>query len=161
MIFSPKKLFPALLLALCASACSTVPRLVTEYRIDVQQGNVLNQEMVSQLRPGLNRDQVRFILGTPLLMDAFHNERWDYVFRFQEGKTNQVTARRLSVFFDQNGLLERVSGDATSGSVEELTAPVGQTQVVDLGTLDENAPPLPPPDLEPGLFRRLMESLGW
>lgn len=161
MIFSQKKLLPALVLALCASACSYVPRIVTEYRIDVQQGNVLNQEMVSQLRPGLNRDQVRFILGTPLLMDVFHRERWDYMFRFQEGKTNRVTMRKFSVFFDQDGLLERVSGDAESGSVAELTAPTEQMQVVDLGTLDENAPPLPPPDQEPGLFKRLLESLGW
>jgi outer membrane protein assembly factor BamE len=67
------------------SACSSVPRIVKEYRIDVQQGNVLTQEMVSQLRPGLTRDQVRFILGTPVLMDMFHANRWDYFYWLKKG----------------------------------------------------------------------------
>jgi outer membrane protein assembly factor BamE len=147
--------------ALVLGACSRVPRVVNEYRIDVQQGNVLNQEMVSQLRPGLSRDQVRFILGTPLLADVFHGERWDYVFRLEEGKSRKVTARHLSVLFDRDGRLARVAGNTESGSMEELTAPVATTQVIDLGSLDEDAPPLPPPDVEPGFFRRLMEPLGW
>ncbi|HCZ17273.1 MAG TPA: outer membrane protein assembly factor BamE, partial [Candidatus Accumulibacter sp.] len=46
----------------------------------VQQGNVLTQEMVAQLRPGLSKDQVRFILGTPVLVDMFHLNRWDYFY---------------------------------------------------------------------------------
>jgi outer membrane protein assembly factor BamE len=148
-------------LALALSACSHVPRIVTEYRIDVQQGNVLTQEMVSQLRPGLSRDQVRFILGTPMLTDLFHGERWDYVFRLQEGKNNQVTARRLSVFFDADGRLSRVTGDAESGSVAELTAPVAPAQVVDLGSVGEDAPPLPPPGDERGFLGRLIDALRW
>ena len=53
------------------SGCSSVPRIISEYKIDIQQGNVLTQEMVSQLKPGLTKDQVRFILGTPVLMDMF------------------------------------------------------------------------------------------
>ncbi|MDR2678712.1 MAG: outer membrane protein assembly factor BamE [Zoogloeaceae bacterium] len=162
-MLSRKMLFVALAAILLTGACSHVPRIVSayQYRIDVQQGNVLTQEMVSQLRPGLSRDQVRFILGTPLLTDVFHGERWDYLFRLEEGKTGKVTSRRLSVFFDPEGLLTRVEGDAAGGSVAELTAPVERAQVVDLGSLDADAPPLPPPDDEPGFFKRILESLGW
>ena len=57
------------LMVAAISGCSSVPRFVNEYKIDIQQGNVLTQEMVSQLKPGLTKDQVRFILGTPVLMD--------------------------------------------------------------------------------------------
>ena len=48
------------------------------YRINVEQGNVVTEEMVDQLRPGLNRRQVRYIMGTPLIEDSFHEDRWDY-----------------------------------------------------------------------------------
>jgi outer membrane protein assembly factor BamE len=157
----PKHLFMTGALSLTLGACSLTPRIISEYRIDVQQGNVLTQEMVSQLRPGLRRDQVRFILGTPLLVDLFHGERWEYVFRHQEGKTGQITTHRFSVFFDQEGLLSRVAGNVASGSEEELSAPVARTQVIDLGSLDKDAAPLPPPESETGFFGRLMQSLGW
>lgn len=80
------------------------------YRIDVRQGNMVTQEMVAQLKPGLSRDQVRFILGTPLLTDIFHADRWDYVYRFQAGSSGEVQQRRLVVFFD-DGKLVRVGGD--------------------------------------------------
>ncbi len=155
-----KSILIAGLMALALSACSNVPRIVTEYRIDVQQGNVLTQEMVSQLRPGLTRDQVRFILGTPLLSDVFHGDRWDYVFRLQDGKTNQVTARNFSVFFGADGLLTRVTGDVEVGTVAELTAPVARTQVVDLGSVGADAAPLPPPEDERGFFGRMMQTIG-
>lgn len=105
-------LIAALLVGL--AACSNVPRIVTEYRIDVQQGNVLTQEMVSQLKPGQTRDQVRFLLGTPLLADIFHAERWDYVYRLENGRTNAVEMRKFSVFFNADGRLEKVSGMSKS-----------------------------------------------
>jgi outer membrane protein assembly factor BamE len=79
------------------------------YRIDIRQGNMVTQEMVSQLRPGQTRDQVRFILGTPLLTDVFHADRWDYVYRLQKGN-GEIQQRRLVVFFD-DGKLARVGGD--------------------------------------------------
>ena len=60
------------------------------YKIDVQQGNVLTQDMVAQLKPGQTREQVRFILGTPLLADIFHQQRWDYVYSYRNGRTGEV-----------------------------------------------------------------------
>ena len=79
------------------------------YRIDVRQGNYVSQEMVAQLKPGMTREQVRFVLGTPLVTDVFHADRWDYIYRFQPGK-GEVQERRLSVIFE-NGQLARLDGD--------------------------------------------------
>lgn len=139
--------------------CSNVPRLVSEYKIDVQQGNVLTQDMVAQLKPGMTRDQVRFVLGTPTLTDMFHQQRWDYPYRYLRGVTGEVTARRFSVYFDERGLLQRVEGDVDEASVAELTTPVARTQLVDLGGLPEGGVPLPPPE-EPGFFSRMLNMIG-
>lgn len=154
-----KRILLAVLAAVGLSACSYVPRIVTEYRIDVQQGNVLNQEMVVQLKPGQTRDQVRYLLGTPLLNDIFHAERWDYVYRLENGRTGAIETRRLTVFFNKDGRLERVAGDAEAASVAELAAPVARMQVVDLGSLPADGKPLPPNE-QRGFFGRMLEKVG-
>jgi outer membrane protein assembly factor BamE len=156
--FFPVFVLSGVLLSVCA--CARIPPLVTEYRIDVQQGNVLTQEMTSQLRPGLTRDQVRFILGTPLLTDVFHANRWDYLFRLEEGQSGKVTTRNLTVFFGADDLLERVTGDVEIGAAAELNAPVAPTQVVDLGSVAPGEQALPPEE-SPGFWRGLWQSLGW
>lgn len=143
-------------LAVLLGACSSVPRIVSEYRIDVQQGNVLSQEMVAQLRPGLTREQVRFILGTPILVDMFHADRWDYLYRLQKGKTNEVETRRFTVFFDGEGRLYRVAGDVVAAQGGEETVPDEKSRVIDLGSADTSAPP---PE-ERGFFGRMMEKVG-
>jgi outer membrane protein assembly factor BamE len=161
LFFMASRFFPVfLLIGLLLGACARVPPIVTEYRIDIQQGNVLTQEMVSQLRPGLTRDQVRFILGTPILADIFHANRWDYLFRLEEGATGAVSSRKLTVFFDADDLLERVVGDVGTATVAELTAPVAPTQVVDLGSVAPGEQALPPEE-EPGFWGRLWRSLIW
>ncbi len=104
--------FLVLTATLALSGCSAtpeIPSLLTPYRIDVRQGNHVTQEMVDQLKAGLSKDQVRFILGTPLLTDPFHAERWDYVYRFQPGR-GELEQRRLAVFFSDDKLA-RVEGD--------------------------------------------------
>lgn len=83
--------------------------LLHPYRIDVRQGNLVTQEMVAQLKPGLTRDQVRFVLGTPMLTDIFHANRWDYVYRLKTGE-GEVQQRRLVVFFEDDKLV-RLGGD--------------------------------------------------
>ena len=107
MMISPR-IFAAAGLVLLLGACSGVP-LLGPYRIDVPQGNLVTQEMVSSLKPGMSRDQVKFVLGTPLLTDLFHGDRWDYLYRLQRGD-GSVEERRLAVFFDKD-LLTRVEGD--------------------------------------------------
>ncbi len=110
---------------------------VNPHRIDVMQGNVVDQRMVSQLRRGMTREQVRFVLGTPLVVDAFRQDRWDYVYLFKPGR-GEAERRVLSVFFVDD-LLDVVQGDVipASGSetsvvdeprsrVVEIEAPVGR-----------------------------------
>ena len=80
------------------------------YRPDIQQGNFISREMVSQLKEGMTRDQVRFVLGTPLLTDVFHNERWDYPFRMVKGN-GEMTASRLTLTFADDKLSRIEGGD--------------------------------------------------
>jgi len=141
------------------AACSYKPSFINEYKIDIQQGNVLTQEMVAQLKPGQTRDQVRFLLGTPMVADIFHQQRWDYVYRYQNGQTGAVESRRFAVFFDAEGRLERVGGDVAVAEVSDLTAPVAKNRLVDLGSLSPETAGLPPRE-EPGYFRRFMNLLG-
>jgi outer membrane protein assembly factor BamE len=80
------------------------------YKINIQQGVVVTQEMADQLKVGMTRDQVRFVLGTPILTDPFHAQRWDYPFRFQPGR-GTVEERRFTVFFE-NDRLTGYNGDS-------------------------------------------------
>jgi outer membrane protein assembly factor BamE len=107
----------ALLLGACA-----VPQLITPYRMDIQQGNYISQEMVSQLRPGMTREQVRFVLGTPLLADIFHADRWDYVY-YRDVLGGVREERKIAVIF-QDGKLVRVEGDVVpAASADAAAAP--------------------------------------
>jgi outer membrane protein assembly factor BamE len=100
-----------LLAAAFLSGCSYVPRIpgVTPYRMEIQQGNFVSQDLVSQLKPGMTKEQVRFILGTPLVSDIFHPDRWDYVY-WRETSDGQREQRKLTVLFDK-GQLARLYGD--------------------------------------------------
>ncbi|WP_208279715.1 outer membrane protein assembly factor BamE [Massilia oculi] len=82
--------------------------IFSPYRPDIQQGNFVSQEMLNQLKAGQTRDQVRFLLGSPLLMDAFHADRWDYPFYLARGN-GELTTSRVTVFF-KNDVVERFEG---------------------------------------------------
>jgi outer membrane protein assembly factor BamE len=84
--------FAIALVALAASACV--------YRMDVQQGNLLDAEQVEQVEVGMTRSQVRFLLGTPMVMDAFDPDRWDYVYSLRRGHSRKVSKRHLVVWFE-------------------------------------------------------------
>jgi outer membrane protein assembly factor BamE len=84
--------------------------LLTPYRVDIQQGNFVTQEMVNQLKPGMTIEQVRFVLGTPLLTDVFHADRWDYVFDLKRSN-GEITRGRLSVYFKDQRLERWEGGD--------------------------------------------------
>lgn len=86
------------------------------HKVTVQQGNIVNQEMVDQLRPGMTRSQVRYILGTPLLMDTFDQDRWDYYYSIK--RPGQKERReKIAVFFDGN-TLTHFSGDYLPSSLK-------------------------------------------
>ncbi len=84
------------------------------YKIDIQQGNVVTQDMIDQLKPGMTRRQVRFIMGNPLLTDTFHTNRWDYLYSIQPGGRQRLQ-ERVSLNFDQNDLLVGLNGDFMPG----------------------------------------------
>lgn len=124
-------------LSLCAlllPACS-VTKLLDPYLVDVRQGNYVTQEMMAQLKPGMTKDQVRFILGTPLIADVFHADRWDYLYRFKPGR-GEIQQRHVSVFFSEGKLL-RVGGDvvagATAGAEPPEAPPQNVPRVIDIG----------------------------
>jgi outer membrane protein assembly factor BamE len=130
----------------CSSVRSAMPKPLTSpetmfglfkpYRMEVVQGNVITQEVMAQIQPGLGRAQVREILGTPLLADIFHENRWDYVFTIaRQGVPAQQ--RRVSVFF-KNNVVERFDADALP-TEREFVASVSRPE----------APKAPLPDLTP------------
>jgi outer membrane protein assembly factor BamE len=100
----------SLLVALLLAGCGWL----APYRIDIQQGNYVSQEMVAQLKRGMTKEQVRFVLGTPLVTDIFHAERWDYVYLLDRPGQPRVQ-RRLAVFFEE-GKLSRLDGDVVAAA---------------------------------------------
>ncbi|RMH84123.1 outer membrane protein assembly factor BamE [Pseudomonas sp. AOB-7] len=115
------------------------------YKIDIQQGNVVTQDMIDQLRPGMTRRQVRFIMGNPLITDTFHADRWDYLYSIQPGGTQRLQ-ERVSLVFDGNDQLVGLAGDfmpgvsrdqAILGEDSGVTTPQAQPQQQD------ETPPVP------------------
>lgn len=102
------------------------------HRIDIQQGNVVTQEMLGKLEPGQDKQKVRYIMGTPLLVDVFHQEEWIYLYSFQTSGEEPVR-RRVSLFFDDERL-SRIEGDIRPAGDEAETTPVSHSRTVDVPT---------------------------
>lgn len=90
------------------AGCSTL-QFPGVYKIDVEQGNVITQEMVDQLKPGMSIEQVEYIMGSPLIKDTFNPNRWDYLYSISK-KGDAREQHRLSIFF-KNKRLEYFTGD--------------------------------------------------
>jgi len=88
------------LLLLGALATLTVLLSACVYRIDIQQGNLLDDDKIEQVEVGMTRSQVRFLLGTPVVRDSFHEDRWDYVYYFRSGRSRDVERTWMIVHFD-------------------------------------------------------------
>ncbi|MDR0934401.1 MAG: outer membrane protein assembly factor BamE [Burkholderiaceae bacterium] len=101
-----------------ATGVQRLLNIITPYRIDIQQGNFVSQEMLAKIQPGMTKEQVRFALGTPLLTDVFHAKRWDYLFRLQK-PNGRITNNRVIVYFDDNRVA-RVVNDPLPNEVEYL-----------------------------------------
>lgn len=76
------------------------------YRIDVQQGNLLEETDIAAVKPGMTRSQVRFLLGTPMIEDTFHQDRWDYMYFFRQGRSRRAERRWIIVHFDGDRVRE-------------------------------------------------------
>jgi outer membrane protein assembly factor BamE len=72
------------------------------YRIDIQQGNLLEQRDIEQVEVGMTRSQVQFLLGTPMVADSFHRDRWDYAYYLKRGRSREVDRRWIVVYFDED-----------------------------------------------------------
>ena len=112
------RLLAPVLAAILVSSCGFV------YKIDVQQGNYVTQDLVAKLKVGMTKGEVRQLLGTPLLIDAFHANRWDYFFsNVKGGRAEDRT--RLSVFFE-NDKVASFTGDARPTSQPSVATPMEQ-----------------------------------
>ncbi len=97
-----------LALGAAVSAC-TGEHIPFVYKIDINQGNILNQDMVDQLEPGMNKARVRYVMGSPMLVDVFHENRWDYIYLRRPGR-GKPEKRRITLHFE-NDQLARIDGD--------------------------------------------------
>lgn len=133
---------------LLISACSK-DKIPGVYRIDIQQGNDVTQEMINKLKAGMNKSQVAFIMGTPLLIDTFHPNRWDYLYSFHPGNGKREQ-RRLTLFFNDEENLSHIDGDIRTVARENLP----QTEHSDTNVV------VPLNEKETGLFQGLLNSIG-
>jgi outer membrane protein assembly factor BamE len=109
------------------SACSTYDSVtqsfaqhITPYRITVVQGNFVSAEAAAQMQVGMSRDQVKTLLGTPLLADMFHADRWDYIFYFKRGSTSVVQQRDFVVTFTGDRVASWTGGENLPSNLELL-----------------------------------------
>lgn len=113
------------------------------YRVDIQQGNVVDQAMINKLRPGMDKKQVKYIMGTPLITDTFHRDRWDYLYSFEPGK-GEREQRRITLYFKEDKLA-RVEGDIK----------VTDKPRVDDDSLKERSVEVPLEEDKSGFFKRM------
>jgi len=94
----------AVLAAVFFTGCLSV------YKVEIQQGNVVTQEMIDKLRPGMTHSQVRYVLGTPLITDIFHQNRWDYYYYLRKSGDKTGESQRLTVIFKNDSMVS-IQGD--------------------------------------------------
>jgi len=134
----------SLTLASCTTILTNLPGV---YTADVQQGNMVDQAMIDQLRPGMNKRQVLYIMGSPMLVDFFHQKRWDYLYSAQiEGGDRQQ--KRISLFFDNDQLIG-VQGDFKPSAVPVIK------------TSEETTVEVPKRDLEKTLWEMITGLFGY
>ncbi len=102
--------------------------VLSPYRPDIQQGNFISQEMLALLKVGQTRDQVKFLLGTPLLQDIFHADRWDYPFYLARGN-GELTSSRVTVYFGKDGKVEKFDGGNLPTEREYIERIAGKSTV--------------------------------
>ncbi|MEZ5673390.1 MAG: outer membrane protein assembly factor BamE [Thiotrichaceae bacterium] len=83
------------------------------YRLDIQQGNVITQEMLDQVEVGMTEQKIIFLLGSPILIDPFHPQRWEYVYSTHPGG-KQPSQRHITLFFNSDKKLQQIGGDVVS-----------------------------------------------
>lgn len=122
---------PLRLLARCALLATLLALGACVYRINIQQGNFLDPKALEQLEAGMTRSQVRFLLGTPMVADAFDPDRWDYVYYFKRGRLREAEKRKVTVYFEDDAVV-RIDrpGDPAKDRVAQQTESQARTEAV-------------------------------
>ena len=149
MLSAPAVLALVLALGGCASplpSANALLDLITPYRIDIVQGNVVTREQAEQLRVGMSRNQVRDLLGSPLLTDIFHGERWDYLFTFRR-QGNEPQRRAVMLRF-KGDVLDTIEAPDLPSEREFIASiggrkPLGSAPVLELTEEQRKALPVP------------------
>lgn len=121
----------SLLLAACSTVLNNLPGV---YSLEIQQGNIVDQAMVDQLKPGMNKRQVLYVMGSPMLMDTFHPKRWDYIYSDQISGKDRVQ-KNITLLFD-NEQLVGIQGDLKPNAVPVTSAQNETTVDVPKRSLD-------------------------
>jgi outer membrane protein assembly factor BamE len=151
-MFHMRAILFAAAVALLLAGCSWMSNLAV-YKLDINQGNYVTQDQVEKLRVGQTRAQVRSVLGTPLIADAFHADRWDYIYEFnRQGRT--LESRRFTAYFVDDKLA-RWEGDEMPPSAIELARSGGGD-----AALDKSLSTAPKTGEENWLVA-LLKKLGW
>ena len=124
------------------------------HKVDVPQGNVVEQDQINQLRPGMNKQQVRFLMGTPMLDDSFHANRWDYIYRFKPGY-GEIEAKQATLYFNKDNKLVNIQGTFRPGDEAKITHTTTEIVVVPLEDYEENY------DGEKGYWSRFLDFFAW
>ncbi|MEP6886589.1 MAG: outer membrane protein assembly factor BamE [Gammaproteobacteria bacterium] len=109
-----KQVLLAIALGWLASGCV--------YRINIQQGNFLDQAAVEQVKAGMTRSQVRYLLGTPMVADPFNHERWDYIYYLKKGRSRHVDSRRVTVYFEADKVAKLDKPSAAEAAAQDASA---------------------------------------
>ena len=144
MKFSPLYLLFVLSLTGCEMILSNLPGI---YRIDIDQGNMIDQSMVDQLRPNMTKRQVLFIMGSPMLVDFFHQDRWDYIYLSKKGDADPEQ-KSLSIYFE-NDQMKVIQGDFKPGAMTAIKP--SEDRMVDV----------PQRDLEKTLVEKISSWFGY
>jgi outer membrane protein assembly factor BamE len=144
-----KSLFSlSLLTSLTLVSCSTIlNNLPGVYTLEIQQGNIIDQAMIDQLRPGMNKRQVLYIMGSPMLDDVFHKNRWDYLYSDQPDGEDRVQ-KQISLFFE-NDQIVGIQGDFRPSAVPVIK------------TSGETTVDVPKRDLEKTLWEKITGLIGY
>lgn len=108
-----------ILLSLLLASCSSAPFL-TPYKMDIRQGNFVTPAMREKLKPGMTKPQVRYVLGTPMINDVFHGNRWDYAYRLERGG-KVIETQNMTLYFEGENLVRVVDGSPPAEAVPAKT----------------------------------------
>ena len=138
----------SLLMSLTLTSCATVLNNIPGvYTLEIQQGNIIDQTMIDQLRPGMNKRQVLYIMGSPMLDNVFHKNRWDYLYSDKLDGEDRVQ-KQMSLFFE-NDQIVGIQGDFKPGAVPLLKASA------------ETSVDVPKRDLDRTLWEKITGLVGY